>query len=213
MIHSTSSDKASKDHPHYDVTMDIDAKLINDLKEKNDMEAFTMLMKKYKKPVLNFCFRYCGNMQDAEDISQDVFIKVFKNISSFRRESKFTTWLYRLTMNTCHNFKRHYSAERMDRMVSIAEKDERESYDSLEVKDQKPDPENELLNKELAEVIDGMICRLNKKQRSVIILKDFQGKSYEEIAEIMKMKPGTVKSALSRGRLQVAMKIKEYYES
>jgi len=209
MIHQSSPDKTSIDLSSHDP----DTSLIDELKANNDMEAFTMLMNKYKKPVLNFCFRYIGNMQDAEDISQEVFIKVFKNIRSFQGKSKFTSWLYRLTLNTCHNFKRHYIAERLDKVLKIEAEEHKEEYAEYKLKDQKPDPEQELINKELAEIIDTMICRLNKKQRSVLILKDFQGKSYEEIGEIMNMKTGTVKSALARGRLQVAMKIKEYYQS
>lgn len=209
MIHQSSPDKTSIDLSSHDP----DTSLIDELKANNDMEAFTMLMNKYKKPVLNFCFRYIGNMQDAEDISQEVFIKVFKNIRLFQGKSKFTSWLYRLTLNTCHNFKRHYIAERLDKVLKIEAEEHKEEYAEYKLKDQKPDPEQELINKELAEIIDTMICRLNKKQRSVLILKDFQGKSYEEIGEIMNMKTGTVKSALARGRLQVAMKIKEYYQS
>ena len=193
--------------------LDPDASLIRELKEKNDLKAFTMLMNKYKKPVINFCFRYCGNREDAEDISQDVFIKVYHNIKSYKGKSKFTTWLYRLTLNTCHNFKRHYIAERMDKMQSIEPGPGEAKPSGYQIPQTGKDPEEVLLNKELAGIIEKAICHLSKNQRSVIILKDYQGRSYEEISEIMKMKQGTVKSTLARGRLEVALKIKAYYQS
>jgi RNA polymerase sigma-70 factor (ECF subfamily) len=195
---------------NHDPFIDPDAGIVNNLKEKQDMEAFALLMKKYNKPVLNFCFRYCGNRQDAEDITQDVFIKVYHNIKSFKGKSKFTTWLFRLTINTCHNFKRHYLAERKDKMTGIATESDKEATSAWQIPHMEQDPEEALLNKELAGIIDKAISLLNKKQRTVIILKDFQGRTYEEIAGIMKMKPGTVKSTLARGRMEVARKIKAY---
>ena len=191
---------------------DIDENLIRDLKQSGDKEAFTLLMNKYKKPVLNFCFRYCGNLEDAEDISQDVFIKVYNNIGSFRGESRFSTWLYRIIVNTCLNHRRWRISERMDKMVSMIP-DENDEAMEIEVKNSTANPEQALMHKELGTIIKKSVAKLNKKQRSVLILKDFQGKSYEEIAGIMNMNPGTVKSTLSRGRLIVAQQIKDYYRS
>ncbi len=187
--------------------------MVNDLKEKNDREALNTLMKKYKNTVFNVCFRYCGNLEDASDISQDVFIKVYRNIGSFRGKSKFSTWLYRLTLNTCHNYRRHFISERLDKMSRIAPDPDEHTLPSFILPEMVPDPEKVLLNKELSGIIDMAVSHLNKKQRSVIILRDFQGRSYEEIADILKMKTGTVKSTLARGRLQVARKIKTYYQS
>lgn len=200
-----------KSHANAGIIKDIDADFIRDLREKGDMESFTRLMNKYKRPVFNFCFRYCGNMDDAEDIAQDVFIKVFKNIRSFRGESLFTTWLYRLTVNTCHNYKRQQNSRKAIEMMSIIPKENPDDSTAIDIKDPSANPEQALMEKELGEIITKAVARLNNLQRTVLILKDFDGRSYEEIAGIMDMKMGTVKSVLSRGRLNVALKIKEFY--
>lgn len=192
--------------------IDIDAGLIHDLQDKSDMAAFTQLMNKYKRTVFGFCFRYTGNREDAEDVSQEIFIKVFRNIRSFRGDSKFSTWLYRLTVNTCLNHARWRKYARTRELVIIPADENEEENQAAEVRGHSADPEQALLNKELGMIIRKAVVRLKDKQRSVLILKDFQGRSYEEIAAIMKMNPGTVKSALSRGRLIVAKQIKEYYK-
>jgi RNA polymerase sigma-70 factor (ECF subfamily) len=191
---------------------DIDTNLIIDLQENGDMEAFKQIMNKYNKIIYGFCFRYTGNREDAEDLSQDVFIKVYRNISSFRRESKFSTWLYRLAVNTCLNHIRWQKHEKINEMISISPDEKKDENRQSDIRDHAANPEQEMLNKELGMIINKTVAQLNYKQRSVLILKDFQGRSYEEIAEIMNMNTGTVRSTLSRGRLNVAKQIKEYYK-
>ena len=192
-------------------TIDIDAALVKDLQVGNTT-AFTKLIAKYKGTIYAFCFRYTGNRQDAEDISQDVFIKVFKNIKTFRGESRFSTWLYRLTTNTCLNYTRWQKIERIKKMVSIHTEEKEEENSMIVNKDNSTNPEQILLKKELGTIINKTVARLKDKQRAVLIFKDFQDKSYDEIAAIMNMNPGTVKSTLSRGRLNVAKQIKGYYK-
>lgn len=192
--------------------IDIDSILITEIQVKNDLTAFTRLMNKYKKVIFNFCLRYTGNREDAEDAAQEVFIKLYKNINSFRGDSKFSTWLYRLTVNTCLNYLRWRKTKRAEEMIGIHNDDTDEEMSSLEIKDPADDPEKILINKELGEVIRKSIFKLKKRQKTVLILKDFMGKSYEEISAIMEINIGTVKSTLSRGRLNVANQIKEYYK-
>ncbi len=191
---------------------DTDTNLVIDLQENGDMEAFKQIMNKYKKIIYGFCFRYTGIREDAEDLSQDVFIKVYRNIRSFRRESKFSTWLYRLTVNACLNHIRWQKHEKINEMISLSSDEKEDENRQFDIKDDSANPEQEMLNKELGMIINKTVAQLNYKQRSILILKDFQGRSYEEIAEIMNMNTGTVRSALSRGRLNGAMQIKEYYK-
>ena len=190
--------------------VDIDAKLIDSLQERNDRAAFTQLMNKYKKNVFGFCVSYTNNPDDAEDISQEIFIKVFKNIHSFKRKSKFSTWLYRITMNSCHDHSRWMKFKRMKESLRIPAGKKEEEVNQTEIKDDSGDPEKILLNKELGTEIRNAVAKLNVKQRAVLIMKDFQGRSYEQISEVMNMNLGTVKSTLSRGRMNVAKQIGHY---
>jgi RNA polymerase sigma-70 factor (ECF subfamily) len=193
-----------------DNVIDIDVALVREIVENRDRTAFTRLMAKYKNTVYAFCLRYTGNRQDAEDAAQEIFLKVYKNIGSFRGESKFSSWLYRITVNTCHNYTRWRRAFRISGFVRVNSDAWQDEQRSVEIRDSASDPEQSLLNKELAYVIRNAVARLKGKQKSVVILKDFLGRSYEEIASIMNMSMGSVKSILSRGRLKVANDIKEY---
>lgn len=193
--------------------IDIDIALVREFLEKRDGSAFTRLMTKYKNTVYAFCFRYTGNREDAEDIAQEVFIRVYKYIDTFRGESKFSSWLYRLTVNTCHNYVRRRKRFGIPGISRIYKHDWEKDQISVEVPDSAADPEQSMINKELGIIIKRSIARLSGKQRSVVILKDFFGKSYEEITKIMNMSMGSVKSTLSRGRLRVAKYIKEYDKS
>ncbi len=209
MLESTShTDWNHGDNKH---TKDIDAILIRDLLERNSNTAFSRLLNKYQGTVYSFCYRYTGNRQDAEDVAQDVFIKVFNKIESFRGESKFSTWLYSIMVNTCRNYTRWTRRTRMKEQVVFPSVEKENGSRFSNFTDQSGDPEQRLLNKELSQIIQRIISRLQDKQRSVVIMKDFQGKSYEEIAIIMNMNPGTVKSTLSRGRLTIAKQMKEYF--
>jgi len=189
---------------------DIDALLVREIRERHDRAAFAQLVNKYQSTVFGFCYRYTGNSRDAEDIAQDIFIKVFRHIGNFRGESKFSTWLYSIMANTCASHARWVRNKRIREMETWHPVDKEGTSLSHDVPDQSGDPEKKLLNKELGSVIQQIIARLKDRQRSVVIMKDFQGKTYEEIASVMNMNLGTVRSTLSRGRLAIAKQMKEY---
>jgi RNA polymerase sigma-70 factor (ECF subfamily) len=196
-----------------EAVIDIDCQMVESVKNENDLTAFTKLMNKYKKRVFNFCLRYTGSSDDADDIAQEVFIKVYKNISGFRGESSFSTWLFRITANTCKNNLRWRKSRKMDELLRINNTSVDDNDSSVQISDTKLNPEEILDNKELQSVINDAVRKLKSKQRTAIILKDFMGKSYDEIAQIMKVNIGTVKSTLSRGRLNVAKQIEDYCKS
>ncbi len=162
-----------------------------------DIDAFEELIKDYKKMAYNIALRVLRNKEDAEDISQEALIKVFKNISSFNMKSSFKVWLYRIVMNTCLDFKRKKSiiSYSIDKPL---ENDESEMMQEIADNTYNPDIviQNELESQMLYESIDS----LDDDFRIVIVLRDLQGLSYKDIASVLSCNEGTVKSRLNRAR-------------
>lgn len=156
-------------------------------------------MEKFAPLIYNLAYRMVGNGEDAQDLTQETFIKVLRELSSFRRECSLSTWIYRIATNLClsHLRKRKIVLE----TVGI-----RENLPSS--KEDRPD--RQLLRKEMRELIHKGIEHLPEENRTVIILRDFQGLSYRDIARILKIPLGTVQSRLSRGRLFLKDYLKEY---
>lgn len=162
-----------------------------------DVDAFEELIKDYKKMAYNIALRVLRNKEDAEDISQEALIKVFKNINSFNMKSSFKVWLYRIVMNTCFDFKRKkniitYSIDKP------LENDENEIMHEIPDNTYNPDIviQNELESQMLYDSIDS----LDDDFRTVIVLRDVQGLSYRDIASVLSCNEGTVKSRLNRAR-------------
>lgn len=164
---------------------------------KGDVDAFEELIKDYKKMAYNIALRVLRNKEDAEDISQEALVKVYKNIDSFNMQSTFKVWLYRIVMNTCLDFKRKkkivtYSIDKP------LESDESEILQDIPDNSNNPDIiiENKLESQMLHECIE----MLDDDFRTVIILRDLQNLSYKDIASILSCNEGTVKSRLNRAR-------------
>ncbi|MFW5992012.1 MAG: RNA polymerase sigma factor [Halanaerobiaceae bacterium] len=162
-----------------------------------DKQAFTELINRYQHRVYNTTFRMLGNHEDALDTAQETFIRVFNNIDNFKFKSNFSTWLFRITGNLCRDELRKRNNNL--KMYSI-----QNDRPDLETRDQKEgnknNPEKISLNKELQKVIQEKIDQLPQTQKTVIVLRDIQGFSYKEIAEVLDISMGTVKSRLSRAR-------------
>lgn len=162
-----------------------------------DLKAFDELIEKYEKTAYNIAFRMLKNPEDAMDVSQEAFIKVFKSIKTFNFESAFSTWLYRIVTNTCLDFlrKRNTNVYSIDNPIHT---DEGEI--ERDIPDESDTPE-ELLEKKLTkELVNNSISKLDENHRVVIILRDIQGFSYEEISKIIDCSIGTVKSRINRAR-------------
>lgn len=163
-----------------------------------DIEAFEELISKYEKKVFNICLRILGNYGEAEDVSQDVFIKVFKYINSFKGNSSFYTWLYRITVNECmdlFNKKKKVIAFSMDEPIENGEEEVQREY-----RDKHESVEEKVERIELRKNIETGMQKLSIEHRTMIVLRDIQGFSYEEIAEMLGCPPGTVKSRINRAR-------------
>jgi len=175
---------------------------------EGDRIAFERLILRHKDRVYNLCFRFIGDNQDADDLAQEVFIKVFKSLKKFRFQSSFSTWLYRITINTCKN--RIKSRDFRYRKMNVRGNRKEDSKDCavFEIIESKESPTISLEKKEKTRLIQDAINLLPIKQREIIILKDIDGLSYDEVSKITGCKLGTLKSRLSRARLELKKKLR-----
>ena len=168
---------------------------------RGDHSAFEKIVLKYQDRVYNLCYRFLGDIQEAEDSAQEVFIKVYKALKGFRQKSSFYTWLYRIVINTCKNRIKSLEYRRSKSRVSIDDDQEKKNYGISGIIDKQNLPEINLEKKEKIQRIQEAINSLPPDQKTMVILRDIEGLSYDEIANITKNRLGTVKSKLSRARL------------
>ena len=172
-------------------------KLIS-LASRGDQAAFEQLLDHYQKPVYHQALRLVGNPEDAADVTQEVFLKVWKHLPSFRGESSFSTWLYRLTDNAALDLIRREKKRRGD-----ASLDDEESSLTLPA-DPAPTPHQAVERKELHQAVADGLAQLSEEHRQVLIMREVNGLSYEQIADILDLSPGTVKSRIARARISLA---------
>jgi RNA polymerase sigma-70 factor (ECF subfamily) len=176
-------------------------------------EKFQELVKRYEQKLYNFSLRMCRNRSDAEDMVQDTFLNVFKYLKNFRYESKFKNWLYKVAASTCVK-KRRKSKFAPEKELSL---DEFLPNEEAEKPDHVPEwallPLDKLLNDELRHKINETILTLPKKYRLVMVLRDIEGFSTDETAQILNLSPSNVKVRLHRARLYLRDKLKGYFEN
>lgn len=185
-----------------------DVKLIREFQSGN-RAAFDQLVIKYKDRLFNLCFWFLGDFQDANDSAQDTFLKVLRSLNKFRFESSFSTWLYRIAVNTCKNKLKSSENIKKSKTVSYnGNPDKTEINASIELKNKSFTPVDELEKKERYELIKTAMNELPPDQKAVIMLRDMEGFTYDEIARITGHRIGTVKSRLSRARWAMRAKLK-----
>lgn len=163
---------------------------------QGDVASFEKLIVKYNRYVYNIAFRMMGNEEDAKDMSQETLIKAFKAISQFKMEANFSTWLYRITINVCKDELR----KRKENVLSYdAEINDEGTLKDI-IKDENANPILIYEKLELRESIETALSKLSDDNKSVVVLKDLLGYSYEEIGEILQIPIGTVRSRLNRSR-------------
>jgi RNA polymerase sigma-70 factor (ECF subfamily) len=171
--------------------------LLIEKSQKGDVASFEQLIHQYQVYVYNIAYRTLGHEEDAKDAAQDALIKVFKNISQFSGDAQFSTWLYRIVVNTCKDHLRK-KAGLNESSMDVADSEgsivwELPASDSIQ-------PEKQLERKEIQTKIHKALDQLPTANKTVVILRDIQGLSYEEISQIEACSVGTVKSRINRGR-------------
>ncbi|WP_320545856.1 RNA polymerase sigma factor RpoE [Aeromonas veronii] len=178
--------------------------------QRGDKAAFNLLVKKYQHKVVNLVARYVNNPGDVPDVAQEAFIKAYRALPTFRGESAFYTWLYRIAVNTAKN----YLTSQGRRPPSCdVEADEAESYGGGEALQEVSTPENLALTDEIKRTVFSAIEALPEDLRTAITLRELEGLSYEEIAEIMDCPVGTVRSRIFRAREAIDKKLQPLIEN
>ncbi|OFC58694.1 RNA polymerase sigma factor RpoE [Acidithiobacillus caldus] len=169
--------------------------------QKGEKAAFDLLVRKYQHRVLVLVGRFVRNPEEAEDVAQEAFVKAYRALKNFRGDSAFYTWLYRIAVNTAKN---HLVAQ--GRQVSIAdvETEDAEQFASADGLREYDTPEGLLLTKEIAQHIDAALTALPEDLRIAVTLREFEGLSYDEIAQVMECPVGTVRSRIFRAREAIA---------
>ncbi len=176
--------------------------------QQGDINAFEEIVRRYKDQLLNFIYRFVGNQEQAEDILQETFLRVYRNRHAYRRVAKFSTWIYTIAGNLARTELRK---RKRRRLLSISDLGIEEDKD-YEVSDENFDPEAHVDSLLHDEVIQREINKLSPKFREVIILRDIQELSYEEISKILRIPIGTVKSRVNRARIRLQARLKKYLD-
>ncbi|HIV96495.1 MAG TPA: sigma-70 family RNA polymerase sigma factor [Candidatus Agathobaculum stercoravium] len=163
---------------------------------RGELPAFEELVRRHEKRVYAVALRSSGSPEDAEDITQEVFLRAWRSIEEFRGDSGFSTWLFRITMNLCVDHARHKHAQPQTQPLVMGEEESERP-----LPDTAPTPEEHLDNSELGRELAAALDEVSEEHRRIVLLRDVSGMSYTEIAEVLEISEGTVKSRLSRARI------------
>jgi len=179
-----------------------------------DDGGYEELVLRYQRRIFNLSLRYLNVESEAQEVTQEIFIKVYKNLKGFRGEAKFSTWLYQVAVNHCKNKlkylkRRHYyTSDSMEQTMETDDGEIKHQYAASE-----PSPLEEATTHDVKERVRAAIEKLGPEQREAIVLRDLQGLSYEEVAEITGQALGTVKSRIHRARSELARILRPMLEA
>ena len=195
-----------KETKKHKTNKEIDLALVRRAK-KGDYRAFDLLVLKYQSRVIATAYKYVKEKQLAEDIAQEAFIKSYKSLDSFREESSFYTWVYRIAVNTAKNY--IVSSKRREEIIMTDFSEDNTYYpEKLDV-----DSPQDILNaSELRDLIFETLSSLGEETRTALSLREFDGFSYEQIAEIVNCPVGTVRSRIFRGREMIEEKVRKHMD-
>ncbi len=171
--------------------------------------AFEYLATKYHRPMIAFMYRMCRNQALAEELAQEVFLRVYRSRKTYAAEAKFTTWLYRIATNLAVNHARDHKVERSGKVVSLDEPDD-ESGTTLDVADPTLNVEQNILRRERLQAIKKHVMALPEKQRAAVLMHKYQGMDYREIADVLKLSESATKSLLFRAYEALRERLKEF---
>lgn len=166
--------------------------------KKGEVEAFEQLISQHQKTVYNIAYRLTGNHEDASDVAQEAFIRAYSSLADFRGDSSFATWLYRIVNNACLDELRKRKRQRLTYIDEAVTLDDGEM--GRQIADTADGPEQALERVEVQRAVQESINQLDDEYRVVLVMRDIQGHSYNEIADALGINLGTVKSRLNRAR-------------
>lgn len=176
-----------------------------------DENAFKTLLDKFGSPIINFAYRFTGNRTDAEDIAQEVFLRVYRSAGSYEPRAKFSTWLYRIAANACLDYKKKRRTDVLGGAVQIMGVDGYGEQREIQIAEPAEKSAENLTEKnETGSRILSALAVLPEKQRIVLNLRIFEDKSYEEIADILSCSVSKVESLLFRARQTLKNKLKDF---
>jgi RNA polymerase sigma-70 factor, ECF subfamily len=176
--------------------------------QAGDHQAFESLVRRYQRQVANLIYLTMGSRDDVDDIAQEIFIRVYRSLSKFKFDASFFSWLYRITMNLCIDEIRKRKIRRMlslDYLTEDALEKSRKSKDYTIASDS-------VLTEEKRQVIQSALQQLTSEHREVLVLREYQDLSYNEIAEILDLRLEAVKSRIFRARLELKNLLSNYFE-
>ena len=185
--------------------MEFDERNMIERASRGDAAAFNHLMAQHERRMYAVALRMCGNREDAQDCLQEAMLRVYRAIGGFKGQSSFSTWVYRITMNTCLDElrrKKNRQNTSLDNLLDMG----------WSPADESNAPEKQAMRSELRRNLNRAIQELPEEMRSAVVLRDIQGFSYDEIARMLEINVGTIKSRISRGREKLREKLKENAE-
>jgi len=183
--------------------IDIADAMLVDRCRQGDSAAMERLILKYQNRIYNVILKICANPHDAAELTQDTFVKVIENIDRFESKSSFYTWAYRIAVNLTLNYCQRNAKLKLKSLDAEDNEDNDKAAQTLKdflSDDNSPDPAMVAQNKELCDIAHQSLMRLDDEQRAVIVLRDIEGMDYAQIANVLEIKLGTVRSRISRAR-------------
>jgi RNA polymerase sigma-70 factor (ECF subfamily) len=174
-----------------------------------DTSAFEYLVQKYRRPMVNFMYRMSHNAAGAEDLAQEVFLRVYRSRENYEASAKFTTWLYRIATNLAVNHARDTRHERPENQVSLDEPDE-ESGRTLDLPDKGPSAEEAIVQRERLAAIRQRVQALPERQRIAVMMHKYQQMDYRQIADVLKLSESATKSLLFRAYQTLREQLKDF---
>lgn len=181
------------------------AQLIEKARNGNE-QAFQNLFEAYQRPVYNFIYRMVGNEEDAKDVTQEVFFKVYKKLASLREAQFFSTWLFSIAKNEAVTASRRKSRRLATSIHEFDDGQEAVVFGELVIEN----PENDIVNNEFEEIVQGILLEIPEIYRTAFILGAIQKYPYEEVAEMLGCSVGNIKSRVFRARAHIAKRLKKY---
>lgn len=197
-----------------------DEAIVEEFRQTGDSIKFKSLVRRYQNRIYNAAFRILGNQDEAEEVTQDTFLKVYQGLTGFRKEASFASWIFRIAHNLCVDVVRSKQRRTGVKVVSFDPQSTNNEEDSLEsavslsqIADPLPSPAQKVDLEEQQNYIEKSLLLLPENQRAVVVLHDIEGFQYQEIADIVGTSVGTVRSRLHYGRIKLREILAPYFDN